>query len=371
LLQPFLCLLNMKKINFYSGPAILPEEVLEQAKAAIQDFAGTGLSILEISHRSKEFVRVMEEARELVKELMRLDPDKEVLFLQGGASSQFYMIPMNLLNENETASYLDTGNWAHNAIAEAKNFGHIHVVCSSKNQNYTHIPKQYEWVDSKYVHLTTNNTIYGTQFPIAQLNELKREWSLVADMSSDIFSREIDYNKYDLIYAGAQKNMGPAGTTLVVVNKNILGKVNRVLPKMIDYRVHIEKDSMYNTPSVFAVYVSWLMLKWIKEKGLKKIAATNQQKAEKLYAAIDKSSIFEGTVATCDRSQMNVCFRVKSELDKTIIEERFLQYATAQNIVGIKGYRTVGGFRASIYNAMSEKGVDALVQAMAEFERTH
>lgn len=360
----------MKKINFYSGPAILSEEVLLQAQAAIQDFAGTGLSILEISHRSKEFVHVMEEARALVKELMQLDADKEVLFLQGGASSQFYMIPMNLLNENETATYFDTGNWAHNAIVEAKNFGQVHIACSSKAQSYNHIPKHYDFVDSKYVHLTTNNTIYGTQFSNLQLNDFKKEWSLVADMSSDIFSRDIDYNKYDLIYAGAQKNMGPAGATLVVVNKNILGKVNRALPKMIDYRVHIEKDSMYNTPSVFAVYVSWLTLKWIKGKSLKDIAASNQRKADKLYAAIDKSGVFEGTVAKGDRSQMNVCFGVKPVLDKTMIEEQFLQFVAAQNIVGIKGYRTVGGFRASIYNAMPESGVDALVEAMAEFERT-
>jgi len=360
----------MKKINFYSGPAILPEEVLQQAKAAIDDFAETGLSILEISHRSKEFVRVMEEARSLVKELMHLGANKEVLFLQGGASSQFYMIPMNLLNENETANYFDTGNWAHNALVEAKNFGHVHVACSSRMENYNHIPKQYELVESKYVHLTTNNTIYGTQFSEEQLGGMKQEWSLVADMSSDIFSRKIDYDKFDLIYAGAQKNMGPAGVTLVVVNKDKLGSVNRVLPKMLDYRTHIAKDSMYNTPSVFAVYVTWLTLRWIKEKGISTIAAVNQRKAEALYAAIDASSVFEGTVAKEDRSQMNVCFGVKADLDKICIEEKFIQYAAANNIVGIKGYRTVGGFRASIYNAMPESGVQALVQAMVEFERT-
>ena len=358
----------MKKINFYSGPAILPEEVLQQAQEAIKDFAGTGLSILEISHRSKEFVKVMEEARTLVKELMQLNEDREVLFLQGGGSSQFYMVPLNLLGDGETASYFDTGQWAHGAMEEAKNFGNVQVACSSREQNYDHIPKEYSIADeAKYVHLTSNNTIYGTQFH--QWPETK--CPLVADMSSDIFSRQIDFNRFDLIYAGAQKNMGPAGTTLVVVNKSILGKVNRKIPKMADYRVHIDKQSMHNTPAVFAVYVCWLTLKWIKMHGLKAIEERNIGKAKNLYDAIDSSSIFEGTVAKEDRSLMNVCFRISKKIvkDANLLEEKFLQYATSQGIIGIKGYRTVGGFRASIYNAMPESGVEILVQAMKEFER--
>jgi phosphoserine aminotransferase len=352
----------MKKLNFYSGPAILPEEVLLQAAEAIKDFAGTGLSILEISHRSKEFVKVMEEGRALVKELMQLNDNYEVLFLQGGGSSQFYLVPLNLLNENETASYFDTGQWAHSAMEEAKNFGNVHVCCSSEEKNYTYIPKEYSVPDdSKYLHITSNNTVYGTQFhwwPEAKC-------PVVADMSSDIFSRQLDFSNFDLIYAGAQKNMGPAGTTLVLINKNILGKVNRKMPRMADYRLQIEKQSMLNTPSVFAVYVSWLTLKWIKQQGLKSIEERNVRKAKKLYDAIDASSLFTGTVAREDRSLMNVCFGM---IDKQL-EETFLDFAAKEGIAGIKGYRTVGGFRASIYNAMPEAGVDKLIEVMKEFER--
>ncbi|MDB5284368.1 MAG: 3-phosphoserine/phosphohydroxythreonine aminotransferase [Bacteroidota bacterium] len=358
----------MKKINFYSGPAILPEEVLEQSQMAIRDFAGTGLSILEISHRSKEFIKVMEEARALVKELLQLKEDREVLFLQGGGSSQFYMVPLNLLGDGETASYFDTGQWAHGAMEEAKNFGKVQIACSSRDQNYDHIPKNYSInPEAKYLHITSNNTVFGTQFhwwPEAKC-------PVVADMSSDIFSRQLDFNRFDLIYAGAQKNMGPAGATLVVVNKNLLGKVNRKMPKMADYRVHIDKDSMHNTPSVFAVYVCWLTLKWIKQQGLKTIEEKNMRKAKNLYDAIDASSLFEGSVARDDRSLMNVCFRIDKNLSNAAtVEEKFLQYANEQGMVGIKGYRTVGGFRASIYNAMPESGVQALVEVMKEFERS-
>ncbi len=362
----------MKKINFYSGPAILPEEVLLQAKEAITNFAGTGLSILEISHRSKEFVKVMEDARSLVKEIMRLKDDREVLFLQGGASSQFYMVPMNLLNPNDTAEYFDTGQWAHGAMEEAKNFGNVHVACSSREDKYRHIPTQYEiGAQSKYLHLTSNNTVYGTQFHWWP----EEKCPVVADMSSDIFSRQLDFNRFDLIYAGAQKNMGPAGTTLVVVNKNLLGKVDRKLPKMLDYNTHIKNDSMNNTPSVFAVYVSYLTLQWIKKKGLAAIEEVNNRKAAKLYDAIDASSLFKGMVDKADRSLMNVCFNIPSksgnpgDLTNTT-EEQFVAFAAKYGIVGIKGYRTVGGFRASIYNAMPESGVDTLVEAMKEFERT-
>ena len=364
----------MKKINFYSGPAILPQEVLEQAKEGITDFAGTGLSILEISHRSKEFVKVMEDARALVRELMRLKDDREVLFLQGGGSSQFYMVPMNLLNENETAEYFDTGQWASAAIEEAKNFGNVHVACSSKEEKYHHIPTKYSVSDSsKYLHITSNNTVYGTQFHWWP----QPKCPTVVDMSSDIFSREVDYNRFDLIYAGAQKNMGAAGTTLVVVNKNLLGTVNRKIPKMLDYRAHIKGASMVNTPSAFSVYVSYLTLQWIKKQGIQAIEERNNRKAGKLYAAIDASSLFKGTVAYEDRSLMNVCFNIPSTTLPTeggantnLLEDKFIAFAAGYGIVGIKGYRTVGGFRASIYNAMPESGVDTLIEAMKEFEKS-
>jgi phosphoserine aminotransferase len=363
----------MKKFNFYSGPAILPEEVLEQAQEAIRDFAGTGLSILEVSHRSKEFVRVMDDARALVKELMQLNDHYEVLFLQGGGSTQFSMVPMNLLNEDETAAYMDTGQWAHNAMEEAKNFGKVHVLCSSREANYNFIPKvtSNEWQAAggkyKYVHLTTNNTIYGTQLSSGFFSELKTDTLLVADMSSDILSRQLDFNRFGLIYAAAQKNIGCAGATIIAVNKNILGTVKRKIPKIFDYNTHIGKESMYHTPSVFAVYVSYLTLLWTKKQGLKNLEGKNIRKAKKLYDAIDVSSLFEGNAVKEDRSLMNVCFKTK---DKSY-EEKFIAFASKQGIAGIKGYRTVGGFRASIYNAMPESGVDALVEAMKEFERTH
>ncbi|MBL0310218.1 MAG: 3-phosphoserine/phosphohydroxythreonine transaminase [Bacteroidetes bacterium] len=356
----------MKKINFYSGPAILPPEVVVKAGEAIQNFAGTGLSILEISHRSKEFIQVMEEARNLVRELMDLDKDHEVLFLQGGASSQFYMVPMNLLGKDETACFLETGQWAHLAMEEALTFGKAHIACSSKEENYRFIPKNISLPDSsKYLHLTTNNTIYGTQLTTSFISQLAAQSSwLVADMSSDIFSRQMDFNQFDLIYASAQKNVGAAGITIVVVNKNILGTVDRPIPKMLDYRLHIERDSMYNTPSSFAVYISYLTLKWIKQQGLKAIEERNIRKARKLYEVIDSSKIFEGTADDEDQSLMNVCFTIK---DKSL-EEKFLKFTSERGIVGIKGYRTVGGFRASIYNAMPEDGVDILVDAIKEFE---
>ena len=365
----------MKKINFYSGPAILPQEVIDQAKDALTDFAGSGLNILEISHRSKEFVKVMEEARLLVRELMQLKDDREVLFLQGGASSQFYMVPMNLLNENETAAYFDTGQWAHGAMEEAKNFGHVHIACSSKEDKYHHIPTQYRIADfSKYLHITSNNTVYGTQFHWWP----QPKCATVVDMSSDIFSRKVDFNRFDLIYAGAQKNMGAAGTTLVVVNKNILGNVDRKLPKMLDYQTHIKAESMSNTPSAFAVYVTYLTLQWTKKQGLQAIEERNIRKAAKLYAAIDSSSLFKGTVATEDRSLMNVCFNIPSTtlpreggLLTNELEEKFIAFAAEHGIVGIKGYRTVGGFRASIYNAMPESGIDTLIEVMREFEKNH
>jgi phosphoserine aminotransferase len=361
-----------KPYNFFSGPAVLPEEVLLQAAAAIQDFAGTKLSILEISHRNKAFVAVMEEARLLVKKLMNLSNDKEVLFLQGGASLQFLMVPFNLLSANETAAYFNTGQWSDKAIEEAKNFGNVEVIASSKHANYSFIPK--EWIAEKimlgksyaYVHITTNNTIFGTQWSDNLINELFAQTSapIVADMSSDIFSRKIDFNRFDLIYAGAQKNMGPAGATLVVVNKNLLGKKNGFIPTLLDYQKQIDAASMLNTPSVFAVYVAMLTLRWIENKGLDNLEDTNNQKAALLYKAIENSTVFTGTVAKQDRSKMNVCFKTKdAETDA-----KFLAFAEANNLVGLAGYRTVGGFRASIYNAMPMEGVEKLVDCMKKFE---
>lgn len=358
----------MKPYNFYAGPAILPEEVLQQAKEAIRDFAGTGLSILEISHRSKEFVKVMDDARALVKELMQLNDDREVLFMHGGGLSQFHTVPMNLLNENETASYFDTGTWAHGALEEAKLFGNVHVACSSADKNYNYIPKAISIApNSKYLHVTTNNTIYGTQLSASLIAELRTQVPcLAADMSSDILSRELNYNQFDLIYAAAQKNIGAAGVTLVVVNKDILGKVSRKIPRMMDYSLYIKKESMLNTPSVFAVYVSYLTLQWIKKEGIRNIEARNARKAKLLYDAIDASAVFEGTVAKEDRSVMNVCFKVND----TSLEERFVAFCKQRNIVGIKGHRSVGGFRASIYNAFPESGCVALAEAIKEFEQT-
>ena len=359
-----------KPYNFFSGPSILPEIVLQQAAEAIHNFAGTGLSILEVSHRSKQFVAAMEEARTLVKQLLKLDDNKEVLFLQGGASMQFCMVPYNLLGADETAAYLDTGHWAHEAIKEAARFGNTKVLGSSAESNYNYIPK--EWLldfddtNVAYTHITTNNTIYGNQWSSALLIDFiaKAKGVLVADMSSDIFSRNVDYNRFDLIYAGAQKNMGPAGTTLVVISKDLLQKKVRNVPAMLDYSVHVAKDSMHNTPSVFAVYVSLLTLRWIAAKGLNTIEKDNDEKAAYLYHAVDASSIFEGTVKHEDRSKMNVCFGLK---DKTK-EAAFLKFAEDNNLLGLAGHRTVGGFRASIYNAMTIEGVQQLVKVMQEFE---
>ena len=357
----------MKKINFYSGPSILPQEVMEQSKAAIDDFAGMGLSILEISHRAKPFVEVMDGARALVLELLGLGSDYEVLYLQGGASTQFYMIPYNLLDANETAGYIDTGTWANGALNEAKLFGKVHVMASSQSSSYDHIPKVWDASAApyKYIHITTNNTIYGTQWHAADMMKLRQYTDiLVADMSSEILSREVDYSMFDLIYAGAQKNIGIAGATVVVVKKNILKKIQRAIPKMIDYSVQIENASMKNTPSVFAVYVSYLTLQWIKRQGLQNIFAANESKAKKLYEALDSSKVFYGNLAKEDRSMMNVIFSMNDK-DR---DAEFSTFAKDRGIVGIEGHRTVGGFRASIYNAMPESGVDALIQAIKEFE---
>jgi phosphoserine aminotransferase len=348
--------------NFNAGPSILPKKVFEEASKAVLNFSNSGLSILEIGHRTPLFQSVMEEARSLVKELMNLDADHEVLFLHGGATVQFMQIPMNLLDDNETAAIADTGVWSTKAIKEASLFGNVDVVCSSKDSNYNFIPKNFEVADtSKYFHITSNNTIYGTQwqeFP-------KVNVPLIADMSSDIFSRKIDFNSFDLIYAGAQKNMGAAGTNLVVVNKNILGKIKRKIPSIMDYRDHIKAESMLNTPPVFAVYLSMLTLRWLKENGgVEEIGKINDKKAELLYDAIDSSSVFTPTAAKEDRSKMNVCFVMQ---DKDL-EKKFLDFAEKNNIYGIKGHRSVGGFRASLYNALPLSSVEYLVDRMQKFE---
>ncbi len=310
--------------NFNAGPSILPKSVLQQASEALINFNNSGLSILEIGHRTPLFESVMEEARSLVKELMKLDEDHEVLFLHGGATVQFMQVPMNLLNEKETASYADTGVWSTKAIKEAKLFGNVDVVCSSKERNYNFIPKDFAVSnESTYFHITTNNTIYGTQWQQIP----KVSMPVIADMSSDILSRTLDFNSFDLIFAGAQKNMGAAGATLVVVNKRILGKVKRAIPAIMDYRNHIQAKSMLNTPPVFAVYVSMLTLRWLKENGgVEAMEKINAEKAALLYNAIDKSEIFKGTVAKEDRSKMNVCF-VMEDAEQ---EKKFLEFCKAK-----------------------------------------
>ncbi len=348
--------------NFNAGPSALPQTVLEEASKAILNFNNSGLSILEIGHRTSLFESVMEEARSLIKELMNLDDDHEVLFLHGGATVQFMQVPMNLLSENETAAYADTGVWSTKAIKEAKLFGNVDVVCSSKENNFNFIPKDFVIPnDAKYFHITTNNTIYGTQWKrIPKVNV-----PLIADMSSDILSRKLDFNSFDLIYAGAQKNMGAAGTNLVVVNKNLLGKVSRNIPSIMDYRNHIKERSMLNTPPVFAVYISMLTLRWLRQNGgAAEMEKLNNEKASLLYNAIDNSKLFTGTVVKEDRSNMNICFVMA---DKEL-EKRFLDFAQKNNIYGIKGHRLVGGFRASLYNALPFSSVQYLVKKMEEFE---
>lgn len=351
--------------NFNAGPSILPREVFQQASEAILNYNNSGLSILEIGHRTDLFQAVMDEAIALVKELMQLDDQHEVLFLHGGASTQFFQIPMNLLNDNEIAAYTDTGTWSAKAIKEAKLYGHVEVVCSAKESNYNHLPKQFTVPKTaKYLHLTTNETIHGVQWhdftPFFEAGV-----PLVVDMSSDILSRVMDFNKFDLIYAGAQKNVGAAGVNLVVVNKNILGKVNRKLATMMDYRNHIENGSMLNTPPVFAVYVCMLTLRWLKNKGgVAAIEKINNQKAQLLYNAIDTLPVFKGPVINKeDRSIMNACF----VMDNADLEKEFLTLCKQNNIIGVKGHRSVGGFRVSLYNALPLESVQVLTDLMKDF----
>lgn len=357
----------MKKHNFSPGPAILPATVLEEAAKAAADFHGTGLSILEISHRSPEFLAVLDEAVQLVHELLNMGDEYAVLFLTGGASTQFFMAPMNLLNENDTAVYLDTGSWSSKAIKEARLFGQVNVLASSKDKNYTYIPKNLHFPEkARYVHLTSNNTIYGTQY---------QEWPettipFVADMSSDIFSRPIDINRFDLIYAGAQKNMGPAGVTLVVVKKDILGKVERTIPTMLNYQTHVSKNSSFNTPPVFPIYVSMLTMRWVKSLGgLAAMEERNQAKAKLLYDEIDANPLFVGAAVKEDRSLMNATFVMAPGRES--LEADFLAACKKAGCVGVKGHRSVGGFRASIYNALPKESVQALVEVMRDFAGQH
>lgn len=355
----------MKKHNFYAGPSILSEYTIKNTAAAINDFAGTGLSILEVSHRGKEFVAVSDEARALIKELLEVPAGYDVLFLGGGASLQFCMVPYNMLNKK--ASYLDTGTWASNAIKEARLFGEVEVVGSSEEANYTFIPKGYKIADdSEYFHFTSNNTIYGTEMRYDP--DVKTR--LICDMSSDLFSRPVDVSKYDIIYAGAQKNLGPAGVTLVIVREEAFGRVSRAIPTMLDYRTHIKKESMFNTPPVLPIFASLQTLKWYKEQGgVEAMEKKNLEKAAILYDEIDRNKLFKGTVAVEDRSIMNVCF-VMNEAYKEL-EAGFSAATTAAGMVGLKGHRSVGGFRASLYNALPKSSVEALVACMKEFEKQH
>jgi len=354
----------MKKHNFYAGPSILPEFTKEKTAEAAMNFAGTGLSVMEVSHRSKEFVAVMDEAQALVKELLHVPDGYSVLFLQGGASTQFLMAPHNLMSKK--AAYLNTGAWSKKAIKEARFFGEVVEVASSADANFNYIPKGYDVPsDASYFHITSNNTIYGTQ-----IAEPDVDIPLVADMSSDIFSRLLDVSKYDVIYAGAQKNLGPSGATLVIVKDEALGKVDRPIPTMLDYRTHIDKGSMFNTPATLPVFACLQTLLWLKEKGgVEAMEKINNEKAGILYDEIDRNKLFESTVPNKeDRSLMNVTFVMHPEYAE--VEKEFLEFATGKGMIGIKGHRSVGGFRASIYNAMPVDSVKALVAAMQEFEKT-
>lgn len=353
----------MSKIhNFSAGPGILPLEVLQQASDACLNFDNLNLSLLEISHRSKNYEAVIDESHQLIKDLFEVGDDYDVMYLGGGASLQFAMVPYNLLRESGTAAYVNTGVWATKAIKEAKIIGNTNVIASSEDKNFSYIPKGYEIPkDADYLHITSNNTIYGTQlkeFP-------KCDIPLVCDMSSDIFSRKINANDFSLIYAGAQKNIGPAGSTMVMIKKGILGKTGRKMLSMLDYQVHIKGGSMYNTPPVFPIYVTMLTLRWLKEHGgVSWIEAINQQKADLLYNEIDRNTQFVGTTVKEDRSNMNACFL----LNKVELEPEFDKLVKEANISGIRGHRDVGGYRASMYNALPLESVQVLVDVMKHFE---
>ena len=355
----------MTKHNFHAGPSIIPQEVIENTAKAVLDFQGEGLSILEISHRAKYFQPVLDEAEALMRELLGIPENYSIIFLGGGASLQFCMLPFNLLEKK--AAYLNTGVWAKKAMKEAKGFGEVVEVASSADANYTFIPKDYEIpADADYFHITTNNTIYGTEIR----KDIDSPVPLVADMSSDIFSRPLDVTKYAVIYGGAQKNLAPAGVTFVIIRNDVLGKVSRYIPTMLNYQTHIDNGSMFNTPPVLPIYTALQTLKWLKAQGgLAEIEKKNIAKAELLYNAIDNSKMFVGTANKEDRSLMNICFVLKEEYKD--LEADFMKFATERGMVGIKGHRSVGGFRASTYNALPIESVQALVDCINEFEKLH
>ena len=355
----------MKKHNFFAGPAILPESVKQKASEAAVDYNGMGLSLMEISHRSNEVKEIMERAEKNVRQLLNLNDDFAVLFLTGGASSQFYMAPMNLADKNDTVGYVDTGTWSAKAIKEASVFSQAQVLASSKEDNYTFVPKGYSVPSGlKYLHLTGNNTVFGTQTK----TWVDCECPLVCDMSSDIFSRPLPIDKFGLIYAGAQKNVGLAGTTLVIVKKELLGKLERQIPTMLDYKTHVTKGSAFNTPPVFSIYVTMLNLDWIiNAGGIKAMEDRNTEKANLLYTEIDSNPLFKGTVKEEDRSPMNATFL----LNNKDLTDHFLNACAENGIMGIKGHRSVGGFRASMYNAMELESVELLVSLMKDMAQKH
>jgi phosphoserine aminotransferase len=350
----------MKKHNFYAGPAILPQSAIDATIEAMKDFAGTGISLASISHRSKEFVAIMADAEKLFKELLNVPEGYSVIFVGGGASLQFAMIPFNLMQKK--ATYLNTGTWASKAIKEAKMFGDVVEI---RGKDFTYIPKDFEVPeDSDYFHITTNNTIYGTEIR----EDFDCKVPLIADMSSDILSRPVDVSKYAIIYGGAQKNLAPAGVTFAIVKNDILGKVDHKIPTMLDYRTHIEKESMYNTPPVIPVFTAYQTLLWIKEMGgVAAMQKRNQEKADLLYAEIERNKLFRGTVAKEDRSVMSVCFAINDDYKE--FEAEFAKYAQDNGMMGIKGHRSVGGFRASLYNALEKESVEALIKVMQDFEK--
>jgi phosphoserine aminotransferase len=354
----------MKKHNFNPGPSVLPQFTLEQTAKAVLDLDGSGLSIMSISHRGKEFTSILKETNDLLKELLEIPEGYSILFLGGGASLQFSMVPHNLLNHK--AAYLNTGSWASKAIKEAEMLGEVVVVASSKDKNYTYLPENYTVPgDADYFHITTNNTIYGTEIKTDPDSPV----TLVSDMSSDILSRPVDISKYGLIYAGAQKNLGPAGVTLVILKPDILGKVSRPIPSMMNYKLHVENESLYNTPPVVNIYSCLQTLKWLKKLGgLDAMQKINREKAELLYNEIERNKLFRGTVTNpAHRSIMNVCFVMKDEYKD--LETAFQEFASSKGMVGIKGHRSVGGFRASLYNALPKESVLALIDTMKEFEK--
>ena len=355
----------MKKYNFNAGPSILPREVIENTAKQCLDFNGSGLSLMEISHRAKDFQPVVDEAVALIKELLQIPEGYSVLFLGGGASLEFCMVPYNFLIKK--AAYLNTGTWSKKAIKEAKLFGEVVEVASSAESNFTYIPKGWSCpTDVDYLHVTTNNTIFGTEIR----TDLDVPVPMIADMSSDIFSRPVDVSKYDCIYAGAQKNLAMAGVTLVIVKDEKLGRAPRQIPTMLDYRTHVEKGSMFNTPPVVPIYCALETLRWLKNNGgLEAMDKLALERAEILYGEIDRNKLFRGTVKEEDRSLMNICFVMNDEYAE--LEKPFLEYAMSKGMVGIKGHRSVGGFRASCYNAQTIEGVNALVQCMKEFEASH